>query len=394
MNHPRGTYLATLQFFFMLTWVVYVIYLPGLAGQAGIDKRWVPWILMLDQAIFVVCDWAAGVYADRVASVFGRLGRQVAWVTAFSGAAFLAMPHVAPMGGAAGFLALTVFWSITSSALRAPPLVLLGRHMAQSRQPWLAAMYLLGLGVAAAIAPYLGGALKDVDPRVPFAAASAVLVLVTLGLAAAERDWVGTTSTLQEREWRFRTVPAIAVLAFALAVALFGFGFQVHFSVNSAPSYARLASADQLPKLMPVFWVGFNLAVLPASLLAKRFGGPLVMAAAGVAGVAALLACSRAMELDRLIVAQFAVGACWGAILMSAVSAGIAVGHPGKEGTITGMLFSMLAVAALARIGMVVGKVAEKPALAALAGDFPAMAWGLATIIIVLLATSGGAKRG
>ena len=58
--------LSALQLFFALTWVVYVIYLPALAAQAGIDKSHVPLILAMDQAIFVVCDWTAGVYADRV----------------------------------------------------------------------------------------------------------------------------------------------------------------------------------------------------------------------------------------------------------------------------------------------------------------------------------------
>ena len=66
--------LSALQLFFALTWVVYVIYLPALAAQAGIDKRFVPWILMMDQAIFIACDWAAGVYADRVGNAMKRIG--------------------------------------------------------------------------------------------------------------------------------------------------------------------------------------------------------------------------------------------------------------------------------------------------------------------------------
>jgi len=60
--------LALLQFFLALTWIVYVIYLPALAAQAGIDKRYVPMILLMDQVIFIACDWAAGVYADRAAN--------------------------------------------------------------------------------------------------------------------------------------------------------------------------------------------------------------------------------------------------------------------------------------------------------------------------------------
>ena len=55
--------LSALQLFFALTWVVYVIYLPALAAQAGIDKRFVPWILMMDQAIFMPLMLSASCYS-------------------------------------------------------------------------------------------------------------------------------------------------------------------------------------------------------------------------------------------------------------------------------------------------------------------------------------------
>ena len=107
--------LSALQLFFALTWVVYVIYLPALAAQAGIDKRYVPWILMMDQAIFIACDWAAGVYADRVGRAMKRIGEPMALATAASCAAFVALPVVAPSAGATAFLVLTAFWSATST---------------------------------------------------------------------------------------------------------------------------------------------------------------------------------------------------------------------------------------------------------------------------------------
>ena len=53
-----GWYLAALQFFFALSWTVYVIYLPKLAAAAGIAPKAMILVLMLDQAIFTVCDFA------------------------------------------------------------------------------------------------------------------------------------------------------------------------------------------------------------------------------------------------------------------------------------------------------------------------------------------------
>ena len=58
--HSVGVYLAFVQFFFTITWTVYVIFLPKLAAQAGIPKTAIPYILLLDQIIFVFMDFAMG----------------------------------------------------------------------------------------------------------------------------------------------------------------------------------------------------------------------------------------------------------------------------------------------------------------------------------------------
>ena len=131
-----GWYLALLQLLFTLCWTVYAIYLPKLAAAAGIPAAAVILILMLDQLVFVVCDFATGIAADKVTRVLGRLGKWVAAVTALSCAAFLALPFVAG-AGAPVFLALTLLWAVTSSALRAPPLMLLGKYAAKPSIPFL-----------------------------------------------------------------------------------------------------------------------------------------------------------------------------------------------------------------------------------------------------------------
>src|SRR4029077_8690301 len=86
------------------------------------------------------------------------------------------------------FLTLTLLWAITSSALRAPPLVLIGKHAAAPSVPWLSTLSLFGLGLASALSPYLTIALRDLDPRVPFIASSASLALATVGIIWAERS--------------------------------------------------------------------------------------------------------------------------------------------------------------------------------------------------------------
>ena len=43
------------------------------------------------------------------------------------------------------FIAVTVIWTVTSAALRAPPLMLLGKYAARPQLPWLAALVMLAL---------------------------------------------------------------------------------------------------------------------------------------------------------------------------------------------------------------------------------------------------------
>ena len=268
-----GWYLAVLQFFFALCWVVYVIYLPNLAAAAGIAPGAVILVLMLDQAIFTVCDFLTGIAADKVTRVLGRLGIWVVAATALSCAAFLVMPAIARLGAPALLMSIVV-WTVTSSALRAPPLMLLGKYARKPSMPFLAALAMLGTGVAGALAPYLGVALKTVDPRLPFALASIVLMLVTLGMIAAERRLAAAPkpapSAPPVRSFGSMTRPAIV---FALAMIALALGYQMHFALQSAPLFLRFTKAPQLQWLMPVFWIGFNISMFPAGLITNRLGG-------------------------------------------------------------------------------------------------------------------------
>ena len=118
---------------------------------------------MLDQAIFTITDTAMGIAADRIARLVGRLGVFVGVLTALSCAAFVALPFVAGTGPGAQvwFIALIVIWAITSSALRAPPLTLLGKHRARPRSRSCRRWRCSATALAGAVSPYLGVVLRD-----------------------------------------------------------------------------------------------------------------------------------------------------------------------------------------------------------------------------------------
>lgn len=393
-----GAYLVLLQFFFTLTWTVYVIFLPRLAAQVGIRPQAVIAILMLDQAIFALTDWLMGRFADRWSQTMGRLSRVVAIVTAVSCVAFLLLPLVAPTGSDALFLGLTILWSATSSALRAPPLALLGKYAPSGAVPWLASLSMFGLGIAGALAPYLTVALRETDPRLPFALASVALLVVTLGLGWAERSLASVALPPNAAESSeplplARIAKRGPLVLFLIAVMLLGLGFQIHFSLNSAPMFLKFVRPPDLEHLMPIFWIGFNLLMLPGTALTGRYGGLWVMAGGGLVAAQAAFAAMNAGNLTVLTVAQFVTGGAWGCVMMSAVTAALALGHGegernnhNNEGSITGALFSLLAVAAFARMMIVWTELNKETAFAMIQPWLPVAAWLLAGTLLLAIA--------
>jgi hypothetical protein len=119
-------------------------------------------------------------------------------------------------------------------------------------------------------------------------------------------------------------------------MVLLSLGYQLHFSISSTPIFQRFAKPDDLQWPLPVFWIGFNIAMFPVSLIVKHRGGLIVMGAAGLLGAAAIYMAETAGALNTLIAAQFVAGAAWGCMLMSAVSATIAIGDDGAEGKLSG----------------------------------------------------------
>jgi MFS family permease len=383
-----GVYLAVLQLVFTLGWTTYVIYLPKLCAEVGIAPTAVILILMLDQAIFTVTDTAMGIAADRIAPFVGRLGIFVGVLTAFSCAAFIALPFVAGTGpGAqAWFIGLILIWAVTSSALRAPPLTLLGKHRARPAIPFLSALAMLGYGLAGAVSPYLGVVLRNQDPRLPFLISGVVLLITTLALSRVERGLVQETAPVKPAE------PAKPLgqvpMFFVASMVILSLGYQLHFSINSGPFFLRFAARDQLQWLMPVFWIGFNIAMFPASVIVKHRGGLIVMGGAGVLGALAVIGAELAGNLNMLIVAQFVAGAAWGCMLMSAISAALAIGETGAEGKVTGLVFSALALATFARMAAVAGGLQKLPEYAPLLHWAPVACWSVAGAGLLVIAAS------
>jgi MFS family permease len=382
-NSTLAVYLGIVQFFFATTWILYVIYLPQLAAQAGISRQWVPWILVADQVIFAVMDVVTGFWIDRLRRGLARFGGWILGFTVLSCLAFLALPF---SSGHAEILLLAILvWSVTSSALRSPPWALLARHAATPSVPWLATLLLAGGAIAAALSPYLGIALRGVDPRLPFAISTVTLLATVVGLVYAERRIATGSSSAQDlHEEKKEDSNFGSIVLFFVALLLMAAGFQVHFALNSAPQYLRFATPPQLPYLMPVFWIGFNIMMLPAAGLVKRAGPVSTLAAAAALGAAAILGSVLAPDLQTLAFAQFMAGGCWGAASVAAYTAAIGFGRTGREGRLLGTLFAVLALAALARVAAYASDLVLEPQVKAALPWAPQTAWLLSAALLLL----------
>lgn len=385
-----GVYLALLQLFFTLGWTIYVVYLPQLAAKVGLPPGAVVVILLVDQAIFTITDTLMGIASDRMTTIAGRLSRIVIWLTVASCAAFLALPFVADLGPNAkvALIALILTWAVTSSALRAPPLALLGKFAARPSIPILSCLVMLGYGIAGAISPYLGVVLRNHDPRIPFAISTVVLLVTALAMSWIERQLrAGKLSAPERKPLALRKSRGTLALVFIAAVLLLAIGYQLHFSVNSAPLFLRFAKQPDLQWLMPVYWIGFNIAMFPASFITRRLGGLLVIGCAGLLGAGAVFGMENATGLNTMIAMQFLAGAAWGCILMSAVAAAIAVSG-GAEGKVLGLMFSALALATFTRIAAVGGGLTRNSAFDALLQWTPILCWALAGAALLAIAVS------
>ncbi|MEO5881463.1 MAG: hypothetical protein ABIQ06_03530, partial [Caldimonas sp.] len=165
---------------------------------------------------------------------------------------------------------------------------------------------------------------------------------------------------------------------------------QVHVFIDSGPLYLRLAKPEQMPTLSPVFWIGFNLGLLPLSFAAKRWSASRVMGAAALVASASAGLATIAPTLIALIATQFAAGAAWSGVIVAAFAWALARGGPGHSGAFAGAISSVLALATLARMGSVSAGWPKAPGFSDMLVWWPVIGWLAASTVVVVLIRRGG----
>ena len=159
----------------------------------------------------------------------------------------------------------------------------------------------------------------------------------------------------------------------------------MHVFIDSAPLYLRLATPEQMPMLSPVFWIGFNLGLLPLSLAAKRWPAARVMGASALVAAAAAGAATIAPSLPMLIATQIVAGAAWAGVIVAAFAWALVRGGAGQAGAFAGAISSVLALATLLRMGSVGAGWPKTPGFSDALVWWPLVGWLVASLVIVAL---------
>ncbi|EIJ42245.1 Major Facilitator Superfamily transporter [Beggiatoa alba B18LD] len=378
--HLAAVYLAIVQFCFASMWTIYVIYLPQLLVKAGIDIQWLRWILLADQLVFILMDISLGFATDKVQRALGKLGGMILGVSVLTCLSFLALPFIASYQQPSFLLILIFLWVVTSSALRVPPLVLLGKHTAKPQLPLAVALQTVGLALASSIAPYLGTTLSNVAPEIPFFISSITLLITVAGLIYVEKQ-LQDNSPQPDPPANIELSPTIL---FILACFCAGIAFQAYSSFHSIPQLLKFAEKSDLPYLIPIFWIGFNLIMFPMNLLIERKGAfPVLILSSALAAVIATIT-TFADSLPQLLIAQFLLGGCWGSIFTASLTASLNLGKTGKEGLVVGLWSSIFACAAFLRIGLLLSGWQETASVKQGLAIFPSLFWICTTGLLIV----------
>jgi MFS family permease len=390
--HPVALWVLVVQCLLALSWTMYVLFLPALLVSAGVARTWFAAVLVADQAIFAVTDWYAGLYADRVAHLWTRLGRIITATALVSSAALLAMPWVADCGNAPLLLGIIAVWAVTSSALRAPVFALLGRvreegHSPERSRAGALSIALVGIGLAGALGPYVTLWLKGVEPHLPMGISALVLAIAALWALRAERvlpvvEQVAGKPTSEEHaasRLARRRAWALAIVTFVAT-----FGTQMMTGVVVKPLVARFVGGSEI-LWGACFWSGFTLALFISKRAASQHRPQSFAMLALAGGAAAFLIGTTGGNLVVLGAALVLAGAAWSVFttIVFALAVSLSGGRASTRGagTAAGMLFSAIAACTLVRLVFVASGAAAHP----LTLWIPEATWLVAVLLLAVV---------
>ena len=357
LPRPLVAALAALQLALTVGWLAYAVSLPPLIAAVGLPRSVTPWVLLRDQALFVVLDLGLAFAAGPLLRVRARAMPLLLPAAALSTVAMLLLPAAAGLGRLA-LGATLVVWVVATSALRAPIWALFARHVPPARRPLGLALGLAGVGLAAAAAPYAAAAFKAASPLLAFGVSGGLLIAASLALLVAERAAPPSPPPPRPGPWTLGALARLGLVA-AGAVAL-ALGAQLHSALRVGALVGAVLPADAAQRTDAFGGAAAAVASVIAGLLGARLPPPLLVLL-GACGLS--LGCATAGLLSAPLGVAAGVILAAGSVAFSgaaAVESAARSADPGREGLLIGVWSAATAGAAALRLGLVASGVAAK----------------------------------
>ena len=163
--------------------------------------------------------------------------------------------------------------------------MLLGKYARKPAIPFLSALAMLGYGIAGAVGALSRPSRCATSIRAwPFRGCRAWRwCSPRSGMISAERHagrLAAKPASTAPPARSFGTVQQAGAAMFALGDDRAGARLSTAFRAAKRAALSEFAKPPDLQWLMPVFWIGFNIAMFPAGAITKRVGGYAVMGAA------------------------------------------------------------------------------------------------------------------
>jgi hypothetical protein len=248
---------------------------------------------------------------------------------------------------------LLLAWAIGTAALRAPLAALL------SRQPIggdgaSAALVAGGLAMAGVAGGVVVPLIGTTSPVLAFGVVSGATALVAWLVVPAER-WALTRPIANNRLSRVAQATAPATASWwgggllLCAAGLLAMGQQLHTAVAAPAVFVSVGA----PLLGALFWVGAAVASGLYLLIRNRLDGLRLAVAAALIGGVLLASFGFSTALSALGVMHGCAGLAWGLILAALIDAVLGFGRARSQGGLAaGLLFGLIAVAAMLRLAL------------------------------------------
>ncbi|MDJ0715026.1 MAG: MFS transporter [Prochloraceae cyanobacterium] len=350
--------LAGIQGAFILSWVIYNLYLVDLLGEFDFPKPLAVGILMVENALGAVMEPLMGSFSDRFQHWVGSRLPIIAFGMILASSCSIAIPAILVFGNSQGVMrwilpTALLSWALAMTVFRSPALSLLGRYAFATNLPQAASILTLVGAVAGAMAPLASEFILGLGKEFAFAIGSFVLLGAAAALRFANPDRLISSSDTSKTDRNSRGKISIACLSLIFGAGV-GVTLGFRLLMQNFPKIIKL----QVPGantgiILGCIFIALAITAIPSGLLARRLGNRRSMLLG--LGLMAVFCGSIALTGNSITAVGIAIflGASYSLVSNGTIPFALSLVPSEKGGLGTGMFFSGGAVASSFFFGVI-----------------------------------------